>query len=177
MFNIGDQIRVKRYDEIPETRKAKTVCGDPHLWNQGKARQGGKFGTIVDKLYSHAYGCNVYRIMIDGYDRASRNVFTDECIEEIRENPLDFRYEITRADDKIRATLYRRDTDGTEAKVASGFGYVFNENMQGIAQAASYALKMIYKNNKWHEDVEGEETFDENEFEEAMKAHEEDLTK
>ena len=161
MFNIGDQVRVKRYDEIPETHKAKTVGGDPHLWNQGKSRHGGKTGTVVDKLYSQAYGCNIYRVTLDGYDRPSRSVFTDECIEEIQGNPTDFRFDIQVVDDKIRAILYRKESDGSEAEIATGYGFILHEGMFGIAQAASYALKMIYKNTEWHKNVDEEESNDE----------------
>ena len=174
-FNIGDQVRVKRYDEIPDTHKANMVGGDPHLWNQGKSRNGGKTGKIIDKLYSEAYGCNIYRVILDGYDRPTRSVFTDDCIEEIQENPTDFRFDIQRLDEKVRAVLYRRQADGSEAEIGVGYGYILHENMEGIAQAASYAMRMLFKKTEWHKDEDVDSDLDEGDmFEKAMKKHEEE---
>ena len=177
-FNIGDQVRVKRFDEIPATRKANMVGGDPHLWNQGKSRSGGKTGKVIDKLYSEAYGCNIYRVILDGYDRPTRNVFTDECIEMIQENPTDFSYDIRRIDDKIRAILYRKQADGSLDEIGVGYGYILHENMEGIAQAASYAMRMLFKNTNWHEDKADASDLEEGDmFEKAQKYHEEVLKK
>lgn len=176
-FNIGEQVRVKRYDEIPDTAKANIVGGDPHLWSKGKSRNGGKTGRVVDKLYSEAYDCFIYRVVLDGFDKPSRSVFTDECIEAITGDPTSFRFDIQRVGEKIRAILYRTQADGTESEVGVGYGYILHEGMKGIAQAASYAMKMIYKNTGWHIDEGEENAKEEDLFEKAQKTHEKEIEK
>ena len=65
-FNIGERVRIKAYDEIPEEAK-----------NRRFGVFSGYEGEIVDKMYSEAKGCNVYRIHLDGFDRASKCDFME----------------------------------------------------------------------------------------------------
>ena len=156
-FNIGDRVRVKRYDEIPQTFKAKRLGGDPHLWNNGKARSGGNVGEVVDKLYSEAYECNVYKVRFDGKTLPSHSQFTDDCIEYIRDGKTRVSIEIDVTDDMVTVNMCRQNDDGKKVSVASGHGYIYSEDLEGIAQAASYACKMLWRKTTWHKDEEGKE--------------------
>jgi hypothetical protein len=72
-FNIGDRVRIKRYEDLPEAL------------GRGCAKLCGKDGEIIDKLWSGAKGCTVYKIHLDGYDRPSSIDFPSNAIDLVSE--------------------------------------------------------------------------------------------
>jgi hypothetical protein len=134
-FNIGERVRVKDYKNLPEQMK---VGG-------GMAKIAGKDGEIVDKLWSGAKGCMVYRIHIDGYPKVSAVDFPEESFDLISElEKKAYRYEIDVLDNVVVAVLYEVGDD-FKTEIARGHGHIIHEGEVGVAQAASYALKKIYQ--------------------------------
>jgi hypothetical protein len=132
-FNIGDRVRVCGYNEIPGSLK-----------NKGIARICGKDGEVVDKMWSVAKDCTVYKVLLDGKTETSSVDFTDEML--IPYPPLEnktYQYEFEYLDNVVVAVLYE-DCDLGKREIARGHGHIIHEGVEGIAQAASYALKRIY---------------------------------
>ena len=134
-FNIGDRVRVKNYEDIPEQMK-----------NRGIARLCGKDGEIVDKLWSGAKSETIYRIYFDGADRTSSIDFPSKSIDLISElEKKSYQYEFDYLEKVVVARLYEVGED-YKTEIAKAHGHIIHEGAEGIAQAASYALKRIYQN-------------------------------
>ena len=133
-FNIGDRVRVRPYDELPDDVKSKStgpLCG--------------KDGEIVDIVYSNAKKCLYYTIHLDGYDKPSAKMFTEDSIDLIPEEvPHTYRYDFDFLENVVVARLIEIDGDGNETEIAKGHGHLIHDGAPGIAQAASYALKRIW---------------------------------
>ena len=133
-FNIGDRVRVKPYDELPDmvrTKSTAPLCG--------------KDGEVVDIVYSNAKHCLFYTIHLDGYDKPSHKLFTEDSIDLVPEEKTYFyRHEIEYLEDVVVARLFEVDTDGNKVEIAKGHGHIIHDGALGIAQAASYALKQIW---------------------------------
>ena len=133
-FNIGDRVRVNNYEELPEQMKSR-----------GGARLCGKDGEIVDKLWSGAKGCTVYKIHFDGADRPSSIDFLTKAIDLISElDKKTYCYEFDYLDNVVVAKFYEVGED-YKTEIARGHGHIIHEGEIGIAQAASYALKKIHQ--------------------------------
>lgn len=130
-FNIGDRVRIKRYEDLPESL------------GRGCAKLCGKDGEIIDKLWSGANGCTVYKIHLDGYDRPSSIYFPSNAIDLVSElDKKSYAYEFQYLDNVVVAKFYELGDDYKE-EIARGHGHIIHEGKIGIAQAASYALKKI----------------------------------
>ena len=143
-FNIGDRVRVKDYNEISDTNKAKFIKDKPYMWNQGKARLSGEEGLIVDKLYSEAHSRFIYFVHFDGYDKASHAQFDGDSLEIIKEEPITYCHEFEYLDNVVICRFYEIKGD-TKTELMRGHGHIIHEGSLGIAQASAYALKKI-----WH---------------------------
>lgn len=133
-FNIGDRVRVKKYEDIPSEVRHK-----------GMAKQAGNDGEIVDALWSNAKDCYVYKIHFDGYDRPSHTEFVEETIDLVSElDKPTYTYEFEFLENLVIARLYEIVGE-QKYEVARGHGHIFHDGIDGIAQAASYALKKIYE--------------------------------
>lgn len=141
-FNIGDRVKVKSWEEIPETDKCKSTSGNPSLWNSGKSKICGKSGVIVDKMYSEAYERFVYRIRFDDSIAPSNYQITADNLKLDEEHPQ-YTYNIAIEDGVVVAVLYETVGDKTK-EVGRGHGHIMHDGVIGVAQAASYALKRIY---------------------------------
>lgn len=132
-FNIGDQVRVKPFDKIPEGIRSR-----------GLGKSAGRVGKIVDVVYSNAKGKTVYKILFDRDVHVSRTDFEEGMIipadapEEVR-----YEYEFDYLEKVVVARLYEVSGD-TKVEVAKGHGHIIHGGVYGIAQAASFALKRIY---------------------------------
>ena len=146
-FNIGERVRIKAYDEIPDKSKNKRM-----------GLLAGLEGEIVDKMYSEAKGLTVYKIHLDVFDRPSKCDFTEYCIELIGDDETEYTYEFEYLENLVVARLYEIVDGNIKKEIAKGHGHIFHDGAYGIAQAASYALKRIcndlnggtlkaYKNN------------------------------
>ena len=126
--------------------------------NKGIAKVAGLEGEIVDKLYSEAQGCSVYKIHLDGYDRPSKCDFMEGMFDLVEEDNVQYTYEFEYLENLVVARLYEIVDGNIKKFIAKGHGHIFHDGAYGIAQAASYALKRIceelgggslksYKNN------------------------------
>lgn len=132
-FNIGDRVRIKRYEDISDIGK---------YWG----RLCGKDGEIIDKLWSGAKGCAVYKIHIDGYDKPSSIDFPKTAFDLVSElEKASYEYQFEYLDKVVVARLYKV-TENTKTEIAKGHGHIIHDGVEGIAQAASYALRKIYLN-------------------------------
>lgn len=133
-FNIGERVRVKPYENLPEQMKSR-----------GMARLCGKDGEIVDKLWSGAKSCTVYKIHFDGADRPSSLDFLTKSIDLVSElDKKSYAFEFDYLD-KVVVVRYYEIGEDSKTEIARGHGHIIHEGEIGIAQAASYALKRIYQ--------------------------------
>lgn len=138
-WNIGDQVKVIDREAIPAERKAKTAGGDPALWTGPKSRLAGMVGEVVDKLYSEASGCYVYKLKLDGFERTSNALFVGADLEDLPKPKSSLRFEVEIHENVVVARMY----DG-DVQLGIGHGHVMHENALGIMQAGSYAMKKCY---------------------------------
>jgi hypothetical protein len=145
-WNIGDQVKVIDHEAIPAERRVKSAGGNPALWSASKSRLTSMIGEVVDKLYSEAHGCHVYKLKLDGFDKVSAALFVGDDLEELpkpkveekTESGIHFKVEIH--DDVAVARMM----DG-EVQLGIGHGHVLHAGTLGIMQAASYAMKRCYE--------------------------------
>ena len=131
-FNIGDRVRVKNHADLPEAQKNKAI-----------GRLCGKDGEIVDKLWSGAKGCYIYKIKFDGYTKVSSVDFVGKSIDLVSElDKKAYAYEFDFLDKVVVAYLYELGEE-SKTEIARAHGHIIHEGVVGITQAASYALKKI----------------------------------
>lgn len=133
-FNIGDRVRVRPYAELPEDVKNKataTLCG--------------KEGEIVDIVFSNAKHRLFYTVHLDGYDKPSHKLFSEDSIDLAPKvvEPT-YRHEFDYLENVVVARFIEIDTDGNETEIGRAHGHIIHPGAYGIAQAASYALKQIW---------------------------------
>jgi hypothetical protein len=134
-FNIGERVRIRRYEDMPDSVKHK-----------GIAKNSGNDGEIVDKLWSAARDCMVYRIQFDDNSRVSKTDFdegTFDRIEDLME--VTYAHEFEYLDNVVIGIFYEVDQDGNKTEIARGHGHIIHEGALGIAQASAYALKKLYE--------------------------------
>lgn len=133
-YNIGERARVKAYDRLPESAK-----------NKGIAKVCGKDGEIVDKLWSEAKGCTIYKIKLDGAAHTSAANFPAEAIDLLSElNKKAYNFEVEILSNLVLVKFFELGED-SKTEISRGHGHIIHEGEIGIAQAASYALKKIYQ--------------------------------
>lgn len=133
-FKIGSRVRVRQFDDIPESIRHK-----------GLGRNAGKEGEIVDVLYSDANECYVYRIQFDGCATESRTDYVVgmfDVIEDVKTET--YMHEIEYLDNVVVVRFYKV-TDDSKQELARGHGHIIHNGAIGIAQATSYAMKRLYK--------------------------------
>ena len=135
-FNIGERVRIGAYEDMPE-----------NIRNKGLARIGGKDGEIVDKLWSGAQDCMVYRIKLDDAVGVSGILFTDDMFDRVSDlSPkVTYAHEFDYLDNVVVARFYQIDSEGKKTEIARGHGHLIHEGALGIAQAFAYALKKIWQ--------------------------------
>jgi hypothetical protein len=131
-FNIGDRVRVRRYNDIPDNIK-----------NKGIGKSAGKDGEIVDVMYSNAKDCYVYKLHFDGIARPCITDFPEGSFDLISElEQATYTYEFEYLENVVVARLYEIKGD-EKTEIGIGHGHIFHKGAFGVAQAASYALKRI----------------------------------
>lgn len=140
MFNIGDSVIVKEWDELPEdfrfpdgrvARSRGKICGQK--------------GTIVDILDSEALGGTVYRFRAEGESYPKQVLFTEDCFRSTQD--VTYRVEVEYAEDKCYAVLYAiRGEDKKE--LDSAYGYIRSNTAEDITQAASYAAFVLMRRTR-----------------------------
>ena len=129
-FKIGDRVRVRDYDDIPEK-----------LQTNGVAKMCGEIGTIEDVFYSNAQECDLYIIQFDNYNKSTK-LWKKELLEEV-DDSVTYEYEFEYLEKVVVARLYEV-TEDSKTEIAKGHGHIIHEGVIGIAQASAYALKIIY---------------------------------
>lgn len=132
-FKIGDRVKVKEYADIPEDYRT-----------QGIARLSGDIGTVIDRLYSETEEGCLYIVHLEGYERPSKKLWSEECLDKYIEPSVEYKFEFEYLDNVVVAVFYELGED-TKTEIARGHGHIIHEGSLGIAQAASYALKKMYE--------------------------------
>lgn len=133
IFNIGDRVKGKDYEHLPN-----------HMKNPGVARLCDKGAIVSDRLYSEAKGAYIYKLTIDGYDVASSVAFPEDALETALKPAL-YEHEFEYLENLVIVRFYQI-VDGEKMEISRGHGHIFHEGAYGVAQAASYALKRIAQN-------------------------------
>lgn len=131
-FKIGDRVRVKDYDDLPDEVKTRATGG-----------LCGKEGVITDIIFSNAKKTLYYVLHLDGYDSPSGKMFTKQSIELAPERVISYRVDIQVLEKVVAAELVEVCGDDEET-VARGHGHILHDGAEGIAQAASYACKKLW---------------------------------
>jgi hypothetical protein len=142
-FSIGDIVKIRDYDSIPQDKKTKSACGDPSLITPRKSALCGKTVEIVDRLYSEQFDSYIYRVKEKDADRPSRSEFTADFLEPI-DISVKYVCEVEDGGNVIIASIYE-EQNGQRRQVAKGNGHVIHEGALGFTQALSYALKRAYQ--------------------------------
>lgn len=101
-FNIGDRIKVKAYEDLPEMIRSKAI-----------ARMCNKVGTVVDKLFSEGVGEFLYSIKFDDFEKSIK-LWTMDYLEAFKED-VRYDYEFDYLDNVVVARLYEiRGEEKTE---------------------------------------------------------------
>ena len=125
-FAIGQNVKIKCYEELPEQFKTT-----------GVAKLAGKAAQVVDVVHSTAKGATFYLVRIEGFSSTSGVCFTEECFEIPKEKT--YRFEI---DDLDKVVVVRMFADDKE--IGRAHGHKIYEGDVGVAQAVSYAMRFIY---------------------------------
>ncbi len=133
-FNIGDRVRIRGREDLPEPMKTKAI-----------SRITGMDGVIIDKMWSNARGCDIYKIHLDEYAVPSKVDFLEGSFDLISElEQATYTFEFENAENLVIARMYEVKGDHKKM-IARGHGHIFHDGALGIAQAASYALKKLYQ--------------------------------
>lgn len=130
-IEIGDRVRVRSYEDLPDEQKSASV-----------GRLCGKEGEVVDRIHSEAAGEYSYILHLDGYDKPSATWFLEKSIEKVTE-ARKYRFEVECLDNVVTARFIEIDQGGNEEQIGRGHGHILHDGVYGIAQAASYALNRI----------------------------------
>ena len=133
IYNVGDRVIIKAYEDIPTESRTK-----------GMARLCGKKGTIVDKLFSHCFDGFVYSIQFDDYEIPSKKLWTEDSFHILCEIPAEYEYEFDYLENVVVARFYEVK-GGVKTELMRGHGHIIHEGANGVAQASAYALKKIYE--------------------------------
>lgn len=131
-FYIGDKVRVKPFEKISKEIRVK-----------GLGRNAGRYGEIVDIMFSNARGGTVYKIHFDGDSQVSRTEFVEGMFDLVSDlEAPKYEYEFEFLENLVVARLYEV-TEDSKVEIAKGHGHIFHDGVYGVAQAASYALNRI----------------------------------
>ena len=139
-WNIGNKVKVIDREAIPTERKAKIANGNTTLWAGPKSKLAGMVGEVVDKLYSEAAGCYIYKLKLEGYDRVSSALFVADDLEELPKKQASLHFEVKILEDVVCARMLDGDTE-----LGIGHGHVFHAGALGVMHAASFAMKRCYE--------------------------------
>lgn len=99
-------------------------------------------GSVTDVLRSETGSEIRYLVDLDGSDAYASNnmVYRERELEPFQEKQKDYKFEIEMADNVMVAVAYE---DGMA--IARGHGHIMHDNLLGISQAASYAMRKCYE--------------------------------
>ena len=134
-FNIGERVRIRAYEDMPEG-----------IRNKGVARNSGKDGEIVDKLWSAAKDCMCYHIKLDGMAVVSNVMYTEGMFDRISDllTKVSYEWEFEYLESVVVAIFYEV-FDGSRTEIARGHGHHIHKGADGVCQASSYAVKEAWK--------------------------------
>lgn len=99
-------------------------------------------GSVTDVLRSDTGSEIRYLVDLDGSDAYASNnmVYRERELEPFQEKRNDYKFEIEISDNVVVAVAYE---DGRA--IARGHVHIMHDNLLGISQAASYAMRKLYE--------------------------------
>lgn len=131
-MNIGQIVKIKNFDQLPT-----------HLQTQRLKGMAGFEAEIIDRLYSEANQSYSYQLQLTGAKTVPLVTFPEEALEIVVEEPAEYVHEIEYLDNVVLVIFYEVKKD-KKTEIARGHGHIIHEGAQGVAQAASYAMKRCY---------------------------------
>lgn len=131
-MNIGQIVKIKKFNELPaelQTLKFKGLAGFE--------------AEIIDRLYSESRQSYAYTLRLTGAKTVPVIAFPEEALEIVEEEPAEYTHEIEYLDNVVLVIFYEVKK-GKKTELARGHGHIIHEGAQGVAQAASYAMKRCY---------------------------------
>lgn len=131
-MNIGQIVKIKEFDYLPmgmQTQKFRGLAGFE--------------AEIIDRLHSEASGSYVYTLRLTGAKTVPSMIFPEDALEIVEEDPAEYVHEIEYLDNVVLVIFYEVKKD-KKTEIARGHGHIIHEGAQGVAQAASYAMKRCY---------------------------------
>lgn len=101
---------------------------------------GSQAGTVTDVLESKKGG-TLYEIHFEGDLEPCETFFEEDSLQRIIETDPTITFKIDIADNVVVAIMLQG-----ERQIGRGHGHIIHSGSIGIAQATSYALKMLYTN-------------------------------
>jgi hypothetical protein len=129
-FQIGDIVRVREYNDIPEEYQTT-----------GVAKMCSEVGTVADVFYSESQGAYLYLIQFENFKNSTK-LWREELLEKNIDD-VKYAYEIECLDNIVLARLYELRGD-SKTEIARGHGHIIHEGVLGVSQAASYAIRRIF---------------------------------
>lgn len=131
-MNIGQIVKIKKFEQLPtdmQTQKVKGLAGFE--------------AEIIDVLHSERAQMPFYRLRLTGAKTIPLQFFREDSLEIVEEDPNEYIHEIEYLDNVVLVIFYEIK-NGKKTELARGHGHIIHEGAQGIAQAASYAMKRCY---------------------------------
>lgn len=147
-IKVGTQVRLLR--EIPSERiVSSNLNDDPRFWSKAKMKLKGKAGIVTDVLQSSTFGCTVYRVHLDGYERQSKCDFVAEDFEPYGEDIV-IRCEVSidHEEEKLLLRIIKETPDAITERIHYSIlkgSLAYDPELQ-FAQALSYAAHRYYDN-------------------------------
>lgn len=109
-----------------------------------KTRMGDDEGKVVDKLWSGANDCYLYKVQPDSYHRAATQMYREEELSLV-EDDVSYEWSFEMAGDNAVIAILHKVSGDLSEEVARGHGHIIHEGLVGYAQASSYAVKKAYE--------------------------------
>lgn len=106
-----------------------------------KVRIGSREGTVVDVMSSRSRKYDLYEIQFDGESLPDETFYEEDSLKKIVEADTDISFKIDIAENVVVAIMMKGGK-----QIGRGHGHIIHEGAIGVAQAASYACKMLYSN-------------------------------
>lgn len=124
MYTEGSIVKIKPFEDLPEGV------------SKGFGKYANKTATVVG-AYMRDDGTRCYQLRMDGCSAVSRNMFTEDMLLEPTAG-LRIEFDVIHGK-SIKAMLYDGDN-----LVEAGDAFIYHNDHEGFAQAASYAMKRLW---------------------------------
>lgn len=134
-LNIGDVVKTRNYEDMPEQYKSSAMC-----------KISGKKCTIIDVMESKARGETLYRVYFDGSERESKAMLTADCFADLPQG--DIETDVWIENEQIHIQIREVDEGGIVVKSHEAYGYNKTGDVYGYMQGLAYAIELLKRRVK-----------------------------